>query len=180
MSVLDIELEWFFNLAHRVSKGEQRDNYLSYLGVLTGQIELYKISKLSFDNAIRMLPQFAGLSSQDLNLVEKKRVFVFKHIEETIVNDMIAALLCNWSGKTFCITQHKTILNYKELITISRSNFGNNYLETYLSKQLNSITRNKFEKVQGYAAKVELVLYRLLNEMTTTKIPKKIRPLQTY
>jgi len=85
------------------------------------------MSKLSFDNAIKMLPQFAGLPSQDLNLFEKKCEFVFKHIEETIVNDVLEALLCNLSGKALCITQHKTILNYKELITFLRSNFGNNY-----------------------------------------------------
>jgi len=34
MSILDTELEWFFNLGHRVSEGEQRDNYLSHLEVL--------------------------------------------------------------------------------------------------------------------------------------------------
>jgi len=40
---------------------------------------------------------------------------------------VLEALLCNLSGKALCITQHKTILNYKELITFLRSNFGNNY-----------------------------------------------------
>jgi len=82
---------------------------------------------------------------------------------------VLEALLCNLSGKALCITQHKTITNYKDLITILRSNFGNNYSETYLSKQLNSITQNKFEKVQDYAARVELALYRLVNEMTKDK-----------
>jgi len=40
MSILDKESEWFFNLSDRVTQGEQWDNYLSHLGVLTGQIEL--------------------------------------------------------------------------------------------------------------------------------------------
>jgi len=71
MSVLDTELEWFFNLALRVTEGEQRVSYLSHLSNLTGQLELYKMSKLSFDNAIRILPEFAGLPNQDLNLFEK-------------------------------------------------------------------------------------------------------------
>jgi len=39
---------------------------------LVGHIELNQINKLNFDNAIRMLPEFAGLPSQDLNLFEKK------------------------------------------------------------------------------------------------------------
>lgn len=147
MSILDTELEWFFNLGYRVTVGEQRNSYLSHLSNLTGQIEIYKMSKLSFDNAIRMLPEFAGLPNQDLNLFEKKCEFVFKHIEETITIDVLEALLCNLSGKALCITQHKTITNYKELITILKSNFGNNYSEAYLSKQLSSITQNKFEKV---------------------------------
>jgi len=101
MSEIHTELEWFFNLADRVTAGEQRDNYLGRLGVLTEQIELIKMSKLSFDSVIRMLPEFAGLPSQDLNLFEKKSEFVFKHIEpieETIVNDVLEALLCNLSG----------------------------------------------------------------------------------
>jgi len=38
-----------------------------------------------------------------------------------------------------------------------------------LSKQLNSITQNKYEKIQDYAARVELALYRLLSEMTKDK-----------
>lgn len=169
MSEIDKELEWFFNLASRVEAGEQRNNYLAHLGVLTEQIELINMSKLSFDSAIRMLPEFAGLPSQDLNLFEKKCEFVFKHIEGTIVDDVLEALLCNLSGKALCITQHKTISNYKELITILRANFGNNFSETYLSKQLNSITQAKFEKVQDYAGRVELALYRLINEMTKDK-----------
>ncbi|KAE9521972.1 hypothetical protein AGLY_017631, partial [Aphis glycines] len=166
---IDTELEWFFNLASRVEAGEQRNNYLAHLGVLTEQIELIKMSKLSFDSAIRMLPEFAGLPSQDLNLFEKKCEFVFKHIEDAIVNDVLEALLCNLSGKALCITQHKTITNYKDLITVLRANFGNNFSETYLSKQLNSITQAKFEKVQDYAGRVELALYRLINEMTKDK-----------
>ncbi|CAI6373796.1 unnamed protein product [Macrosiphum euphorbiae] len=127
------------------------------------------MNKLNFDNAIRMLPEFAGLPTQDLNLFEKKCEFVFKHIDETIVNDVLEALLCNLSGKALCITQHKVITNYKDLITILRANFGNNFSGTYLSKQLNSITQNKYEKIQDYAARVELALYRLLSEMTKDK-----------
>jgi len=73
------------------------------------------MNKLNFDNAIRMLPEFAGLPTQDLNLFEKKCEFVFKHIDETIVNDVLEALLCNLSGKALYITQHKVITNYKDL-----------------------------------------------------------------
>jgi len=177
MSIIDTELEWFFKLSRRVAVVEQRDNYLLHLQHLTGQLELYKMNKLSFDNAIRMLPEFAGLPSQDLNLFEKKCEFVFRHIEETIVNDVLEALLCNLSGKALCITQHKTITNYKELITILRSNFGNNYSDTYFSKQLNSISQNKNEKVQDYAAGVELALYRLVNEMTKDKSTEESKPI---
>jgi len=80
MSGIDTELEWFFNLADRVTEGEQRDNYLAHLGVLTEQIELIKMSKLSFVSALRMLPEFAGLPSQELNLFEKKmRVCILAH-----------------------------------------------------------------------------------------------------
>jgi len=63
-----------------------------HLGVLTEQIELIKMSKLSFDSEIRMLPEFTGLPSQDLNLFEKKWEFLFKHIEETIVNDVLVVM----------------------------------------------------------------------------------------
>jgi len=79
---------------------------------------------------------------------------------------VLEVLLSNLSGKALCITQHTIIANYKDLITILRANFGNNFSEIYLSKQLNSITQNKFEKVQDYAAWVELALYRLVTEIT--------------
>jgi len=72
MSTIDLELEFVLNLSRRVSAGEQRDNYLGHLQNLVGQIELNKMNKLNFDNAIRMLPEFAGLPNQDLNLFEKK------------------------------------------------------------------------------------------------------------
>jgi len=90
-------------------------------------------------------------------------------MEETIVNDVLEALLCNLSGKALCITQHKTISNYKELIKVLRVNFGNNYSETYLSKQLNSITQNKNNKFRTMQQGVELALYRLVNVMTKDK-----------
>jgi len=66
----------------------------------------------------------------------------------------------------FQVKQHKIINNYNDLITILRANFGNNYSETYLSKQLNSIIQNESEKVQDYVAIVELALYWLINKMT--------------
>jgi len=72
MSTIDLELEWFFNLSRRVSEGVQRDNYLLHLQNLVGQLELNKMNKLNFDNAIQILPEFAGLPNQDLNLFEKK------------------------------------------------------------------------------------------------------------
>jgi len=72
ISIIDTELEWFFNLASLISEGEQRQNYLQHLRNLTGNVELFKMSKLSFDNALRMLPEFAGLPTQELNLFEKK------------------------------------------------------------------------------------------------------------
>lgn len=129
IAIIDTELEWFFNLASLISEGEQRQNYLQHLRNLTGNLELFKMSKLSFDNAIRMLPEFAGLPTQELNLFEKKCNFVFSHIDDSITKDVLEALLCNLSGKALCVTQHKKISNVTELITILRANFGNNYSE---------------------------------------------------
>lgn len=102
-SIIDTELEWFFNLSRRVFEGEQRVNYLTHLNTLIGEIELLKMSKLNFDNAIRMLPEFAGLPSQDLNLFERKCNFVFTHIDDALVSDVLEALLCNLSSKALCI-----------------------------------------------------------------------------
>jgi len=48
ISIINTELEWFFNLASLISEGEQRQNYLQRLRNLTGNLELFKISKLSF------------------------------------------------------------------------------------------------------------------------------------
>jgi len=56
-----------------------------------------------------MLPEFAGLPTQELNLFEKKCSFVFSHIDDSITKDVLKALLCNLSGKALCVTQHKKI-----------------------------------------------------------------------
>jgi len=72
MSSLDTELEWIFNLVRKVAEDEQKDNYLLHLGNLTGHLKLYKMSKLKFDSAIRMLPKFTGSPTHDLNLFQKK------------------------------------------------------------------------------------------------------------
>jgi len=53
-------------------------------------------------------------------------------------------------------------------------NFGNSYSDTNLTKQLTSITQGKFEKVTDYAARVELTLYPLTNEMTKGAEESKI------
>jgi len=170
MSDIDLELEWFFNLSCRITEGVQRENYLLHLQNLVGQIELNKMNKLNFDYAIRMLPEFAGLPNQYLNIFEKKCKFVFTHIDDAISGDIFEALMCNLSGKAQCVTEHKNIKTYKDLIQILRANFGNNYSDTYLTKQLTSIIQGKFEKVTDYAAaRVELALYQLINEMTKDK-----------
>jgi len=80
-------------LSRRVSEGVQRDNCLLHLQNLVGQIELKKMNKLHFDNAIRMLPEFARLPNQDLNLFEKKCKFVFTHIDDAISGDIFDALI---------------------------------------------------------------------------------------
>lgn len=67
------------------------------------------------------------------------------------------------------ITQHKQITSYKDLINILRVNFGSNYSEQFLNKQLNGISQNKYEKVQDYASRIELALYQLTAEMTKDK-----------
>jgi len=101
--------------------------------------------------------------------LKKKCKFVFNHIDDAISGDVFEALICNLSGKAQCVTEHKNIKTYTGLIEILRANFGNNYSDTYLTKQLTSITQGKFEKVTDYAARIELALYQLINEITKNK-----------
>lgn len=57
---------------------------------------------------------------------------------------------------------------------ILRANFGNDYSETYFSKQLTSITQKRNKQIQDYTSRVELALYRLVSEMSKNKSKKKI------
>lgn len=107
-----------------MSECVQRDSDLAHLQNLVGQVELNKMNKLNFDNTIRMLPEFAGLPNQDLNVFGKKCKFVFTHIDDTITGDVFEALMCNLSSKAQCVTEHKNITTYVELLQIIKANLG--------------------------------------------------------
>lgn len=153
----------FFNLSLNIVEGEHRNAYLQHLQNLFTNIELLTMNKLTFGDAIK------GHLHEDLNVFEKKCDFIFGHIDDSVKVDILQALLTNLSGKALNVTQHKTITTYDELKTILRNNFGNIHSGAYLQKELNSIVQGKYERVRDYASRIELALFKLVNELTKDK-----------
>lgn len=169
MSNTDQTFEYFHSLANFITEGAQRQTYLAHLGNLLTEFEILSLTKLSFGDALKRLPEFGGHKNQDLNLFEKKCRFVFKHIDDAHKPDILDALLCNLSDKALEVTQHKSFNTLDALLSTLHNNFSNAHSDTYLQKKLSLIKQGKTERVRDYASRLELALFNLINELTKNK-----------
>lgn len=139
-----------------------------------------KVTQLSLETAINLVPKFNGESTQEIYPFLNTCSFVMKSVSEESCPILLQAIISKLSGKAYAAIQHREITSWEAIKGLLEITFCTKRTPGYLQLELSTLKHKTGETIQEYSAKIEKILHELCNVSATNRSTSDARAVHAY
>jgi len=139
-----------------------------------------KMSELSLETAIKLIPYFNGQNEEDIYSFLNACEFAVSNVKNTCKPILVKAITTKLSGKAFAVIQNREIIDWAGLKLLLQTAFCEKRTPRYLQLELNSTRQKSGEAVQAYFERVEKMFHELCNVIVTGRKPVEAEAVRSY